>query len=65
LTNVFCVRAEFGTYAKHFAAGVYVTIGWMSHTELSEIAARDTFLPKLISGELRVKHSERLVAGAP
>lgn len=26
MTNVFCVRAEFGTYTKHFVAGGYVAI---------------------------------------
>jgi hypothetical protein len=29
MTNVFCVRANFGTYAKQFVEGRYVVIGWM------------------------------------
>ena len=35
MTNVFCVRAEFGSYTKHFVAGGYVAIGWIPATDLS------------------------------
>ena len=43
--NVFCVRADFGTYAKSFVAGGYVAIGWMPKTDLSAIATRDELNP--------------------
>ena len=29
MTNVWCVRAEFGTFTKQFVEGGYVAIGWM------------------------------------
>ena len=43
--NVFCVRADFGTYAKSFVAGGFVAIGWMPKTDLSAIATRDELYP--------------------
>ncbi|MFY9268621.1 MAG: restriction endonuclease [Candidatus Manganitrophaceae bacterium] len=45
MTNLFCVRAEFGTYAQHFVSGGYVAIGWMANTDLSAIATRDELYP--------------------
>jgi predicted Mrr-cat superfamily restriction endonuclease len=45
LNNVFCVRAEFGTYTNQFVAGGYVAIGWMPNTDLSAIATRDELYP--------------------
>jgi hypothetical protein len=41
MSKVWCVRAEFGTYAKHFVDGGYVGIGWISATDLSTIHAKD------------------------
>jgi len=29
MTHVFCVRAGFGSYTKHFVADGYVAIGWI------------------------------------
>ena len=45
MTNVWCVRAEFGTYAKQFVEGGYVAIGWMPNSDLSSIKARDEIYP--------------------
>ena len=45
MSNVFCVRAEFGTYTQHFVSGGYVAIGWMAHTDLSAITTRDELYP--------------------
>ena len=38
VTSVWCVRAEFGTYAKQFVEGGYVAIGWMPNSDLSGIS---------------------------
>ncbi len=45
MTNVWCVRAEFGTYTKHFVNGGYVAIGWISKRDLSDIKTRDELYP--------------------
>src|SRR5688500_15286381 len=45
MTNVWCVRAEFGTYTQHFVEGGYVGIGWMPSVDLTEIQRRDALYP--------------------
>jgi len=45
MINVWCVRGEFGTYAKHFVEGGYVAIGWMPDADLSAISTRDELYP--------------------
>lgn len=45
MNNVFCVRAEFGTYTQQFVSGGYVAIGWMANTDLAAIATRDEHYP--------------------
>lgn len=45
MVNVWCVRAEFGTYAKNFVSGGYVAIGWLNETSLAAIASRDELYP--------------------
>jgi restriction system protein len=45
VSNVFCVRAEFGTYAQQFVSGGYVAIGWIAQTDLSAISTRDAVYP--------------------
>jgi restriction system protein len=45
VSNVFCVRAEFGTYTQQFVSGGYVAIGWMANTDLSAITTRDELYP--------------------
>ena len=45
LPNVFCVRAEFGTYTKQFVDGGYVAIGWIPNTDLSSVTSREQLYP--------------------
>ncbi|MEJ7810681.1 MAG: restriction endonuclease [Gemmatimonadaceae bacterium] len=45
MTNVFCVRAEFGLYTKHFVNGGYVAIGGIQDTDLSTVAVREELYP--------------------
>jgi restriction system protein len=45
MTNLWCVRADFGTYTQHFVKGGYVAIGWMPTTDLSQITTRDELYP--------------------
>jgi restriction system protein len=45
MTNVWCVRADFGTYTKHFVEGGYVAIGWLPNTDLSSVQSRDELYP--------------------
>ncbi len=45
MINIWCVRAEFGTYTEHFVGGGYVAIGWMPDTDLSQITSRDELYP--------------------
>ncbi len=39
--ELYCVRAEFGTYTKQFIDGNYVAIGWLPKNDLSGITSRD------------------------
>lgn len=41
LPNVYCVRAEFGTYAQNFINGEYAGIDYGIATDLSKITSRD------------------------
>lgn len=45
MSNVWCVRAEFGTYTQHFVDGGYVAIGWLGDNDLSGITKRDELYP--------------------
>jgi restriction system protein len=45
MSNVWCVRAEFGTYTQHFVDGGYVAIGWLGDTNLSAVTTRDELYP--------------------
>ena len=45
MTNVWCVRAEFGRYTEHFVEGGYVAIGWLPDHDLSGIENRDELYP--------------------
>lgn len=45
MTSVWCVRAEFGTYTRHFVEGGYVAIGWMPDVDLSGIRSREELYP--------------------
>jgi predicted Mrr-cat superfamily restriction endonuclease len=43
--DIYCVRADFGTYTKHFLDGTYVGIGWLINDDLSAINSRDELYP--------------------
>ncbi len=45
MTNVWCVRAEFGTYTQAFVDGGYVAIGWMPELDLGTVRSRDSLYP--------------------
>lgn len=45
MINVWCVRAEFGTYTKKFVDGGFVGIGWMPKIDLSPVQSRDELYP--------------------
>ncbi|MGH8784343.1 MAG: restriction endonuclease [Cupriavidus necator] len=45
MPEVYCVRAEFGTYAKHFVKGGYAAIGWIDGTNLSAVKAKEALYP--------------------
>lgn len=42
---VWCVRAEFGTYANHFTEGGFIGIGWLGVLNLSKASSRDDVYP--------------------
>lgn len=46
--ELYCVRAEFGTYTQHFIKGNYVAIGWLPKNDLSGISSRDDLYPLYI-----------------
>lgn len=41
MINVWCVRAEYGTYTSQFLTGGYAAIGWEDMPDLSAIKTRD------------------------
>lgn len=43
--GLFCVRAEFGSFTKHFLDGGYIAIGWLPENNLSQIKSRDEIYP--------------------
>lgn len=45
MTNVFCVRADFGTFAGHFVKGGYAGIGWNDMADLSHVTTREELYP--------------------
>jgi predicted Mrr-cat superfamily restriction endonuclease len=45
MPEVYCVRAEFGTYTKQFLDGGYVAIGWMPKIDLSKVRSKDELYP--------------------
>ncbi|MBL6985770.1 MAG: restriction endonuclease [Methylobacter sp.] len=43
--EIYCVRAEFGTYTQNFLDGDYAAIGWLPDNDLSAITSRDDLYP--------------------
>lgn len=50
MKEIYCVRAEFGTYTEQFIAGGYIAIGWLPHDDLSAISKKED-LTKLYKSE--------------
>jgi restriction system protein len=44
-TNLFCVRAEFGSLTNFFIHGGYVAIGWLPNDNLEKIGSREEIYP--------------------
>jgi len=61
MTNVWCVRADFGTYTKQFVEGGYVAIGWLSKVDLSGIRSRDELYP--LYRQARPEDTSNIVIG--
>lgn len=45
MPNLWCVRAEFGSYTKQFLAGGYVAIGWIPEVDLGSVTSREDLYP--------------------
>lgn len=45
MANIWCVRAESGTYTKYFLEHGYVAIGWMPDMDLSKVRSREELYP--------------------
>lgn len=45
MPNLYCVRADFGTYTEHFVKGGYAAIGWLDHTDVSGVKTKDLLYP--------------------
>jgi restriction system protein len=45
MSNVWCVRADFGTYTQHFIDGGYAGIGWLDDIDLSSVRTREELYP--------------------
>ena len=45
MVELYCVRAEFGTYTQQFLDGSYAAIGWLADDDLSHIKTRDEIYP--------------------
>lgn len=45
MTNVWCVRADFGKYAEQFVAGGYAALGWLNDADLTGIRSREELYP--------------------
>lgn len=45
MTNIFCVRADYGAYTQHFLKGGYAAIGWLPKDDLSTIQSKEQLYP--------------------
>lgn len=45
MTNAWCVRGEFGRFAKAFVDGSYVAVGWLQDQDLSIYSSREELVP--------------------
>ena len=42
MQNVWCVRADYGTYTKNFVQGGYVAVGYGLASSLADVTSRET-----------------------
>lgn len=45
MTEVYCVRADFGKYSHLFVSGGYIAIGWLKEINLKSIKSKDELYP--------------------
>jgi restriction system protein len=45
MSELYCVRAEFGTFTEQFINGGYIAIGWLPSDNLSSIAKKEDLYP--------------------
>lgn len=45
MPEVYCVRAEFGSFARHFTNGGYAAIGWIGKSDLRSAKSKDDLYP--------------------
>lgn len=45
MSELYCVRAEFGTFTEQFVFGGYISIGWLPNNNLSDIKHKDELYP--------------------
>lgn len=45
MPEVYCVRADFGTYTEHFLKGGYAAIGWLHRSDLSGVKSKEALYP--------------------
>jgi restriction system protein len=45
MPDVYCVRADFGTFTEHFLKGGYAAIGWLHHSDLTNVKSKDGLYP--------------------
>jgi restriction system protein len=50
MTSVWCVRGEYGTYARAFVDGGYVSIGWLEGVDLADATTRDLLAERYRAG---------------
>jgi predicted Mrr-cat superfamily restriction endonuclease len=45
MTNLWCIRAEYGRYTKQFVDGGFAAVGWLNDQDLSHIKTREELYP--------------------
>lgn len=45
MPDLYCVRADFGTYTNHFLNGGYAAIGWIGAIDLGGVKSKDDLYP--------------------
>jgi restriction system protein len=61
MTNAWCVRANFGSYASQFTEHGYVAIGWLEGQDLSALVSREQIYP--LYQQAHPKNTSAIVIG--